>query len=131
MITIAIADPNSTYPNGLRTILEQLDGLRVVIPDQANWYRECADIIPADILMIDEYFYAEYGNTGGNEALPFPREKILILTMDNEDQPPVVEHTIRKGSGKKDFEEMIRKLVPGVKGKPLLQALKIIKSNDT
>jgi|GEM_PF-946539 len=113
MITVALADPNITYCQGLRTILEQMDGIKVITVSPGFLNSETAEALEADILFIDEDLYLEFGSPGGKKDKLFPSVCTVILTLDSETQIHCPEHNIHKKSGKKDFEMMIRKLVPG------------------
>jgi len=114
MITVAISDPNITYSQGLKTILEQMDGIEVVTVNPGFWYSEPASPLTVDILFIDEELHQEFGSPGGKKDKLFPRACTVILTLDSEIQLHCPEHSIPKRSGKKDFEVMVRKIALGI-----------------
>jgi hypothetical protein len=112
MIRIALADENLTYCHGLKTLLEQVDDFRVIILPPDTLRREILDFISMNILLVDEELYLSCREKTAQRQ-PFPGSvKTVILTMDRT-VPEVMYHgeeVIHKGSGKREFEQCIRRL---------------------
>ena len=112
MITIAVAEQNQTYCQGLKTMLEQVEGFRVVLLPASGFWPEALNILPIDMLLVDEDLYQTY-NTGAGEWETFwPVMKTIVLTMDRDEIASVAGgvEVIFKGSGKREFADRIMKL---------------------
>jgi len=112
MIVIAVADGNPTYCQGLKTMLEQVEGFRVVVMPVEDFWVQFAGDPSLDVLLADEdllLFCME--RAGGKREFKSPPGTI-VLTMDREvlNSPPEGQEMLYKGSGKREFEERIRKL---------------------
>jgi hypothetical protein len=110
MIIIALADGNPTYCQGLKTMLEQVEDFRVVVMPPENFCLQLAN--DSDILLADEDLLQSCMESAIMKKKPLPSVKTIILTMDRDElnfprQGPAV---LYKGSGKREFEERIRKL---------------------
>jgi DNA-binding NarL/FixJ family response regulator len=113
MIHIAIADPNETYCRSLKTVLEQIDGFRVmtVKADEDSSIKSNDEQV--DVLLIDVGLYTNNRNQildklpGENKSL-----KIILLAMYKEEIGPGLEkeEVILKSAGKRKFESRIRQL---------------------
>jgi DNA-binding NarL/FixJ family response regulator len=113
MITIAIADNNQTYCQGLKTMLEQVEGFEVVLPPVSAIRPENLNELHIDMLLIDEDLYEDCKTLPGKGEMEWPVKKTIILTMDCKElatSPGVVE-AICKGAGKREFAERIQKLI--------------------
>ena len=119
MITIAIADFNQTYCLGLKTMLEQVEGLRVVFIPASCLGLKALNKLPVDILLVDADLYQSYKTGIGEEETLWPVMKTIVLTMDRDEIATLagVVEAILKGSGKREFAERIMKLTAN---KPLL-----------
>lgn len=115
MIRIAVADTNPIYCQGLKTMLRQVDDFRIVVlsPDSFNTPRY--ENLPIDILLVDADLYLGHQGNARGRALPVPEAKTILLIMDPDELPGRTRQvrTLRKGSGKHDFEAMIRKVSAG------------------
>ncbi len=112
MITIAVADLNQTYCQGLKTMLEQVEGFEVVLLPPSGFPQEDLNKSHIDMLLVDEDLY-EAGKTGPEKRQAiWPGKKTIVLTMDcsgGATLPRNVE-AICKGAGKREFTERIMKL---------------------
>jgi hypothetical protein len=112
MIRIAISDSNLIYCQGLKTMLGQVDDFRIVVlpPESLNIQRR--DNFPIDILLVDADLYLAQQGIDAGGTLPMPEVKTILLTMEPDELPgcPGKVPSIRKGSGKRDFEKMIRRI---------------------
>jgi hypothetical protein len=112
MITIAVADNNQTYCQGLKTMLDQVEGFEVVLPPVSGIRTEDLIKLHIDMLLVDEDLYEGCKTLPGNGEMVWPEKKTIILTMDCKELatlPGVVE-VICKGAGKREFTERIMKL---------------------
>jgi hypothetical protein len=116
MINIALADWNQTYCDGLQTMLEQVDDFRVIIIPPENLCRKISNDPSIDILLVDDDLYQSWRESGERKDWPLSSLKTIILTMDRNELicPPHRLAVIYKGSGKKEFERLIRKLAGNV-----------------
>jgi hypothetical protein len=112
MITIAVADNNQTYCQGLKTMLEQVDGFEVVIPPVSGLRPEDLNKLHIDMLLVDEDLYEDSKTLSGTGEMLWPVKKTIILTMDCNEMAalPGIEEAICKGAGKREFTERIMKL---------------------
>jgi hypothetical protein len=112
MITIAVADFNQTFCQGLKTMLEQVEGFEVVLLPAAGFNPEDLSKLHIDMLLVDEDLYEDCKTMPGKRELCWPVKKTIVLTMDcNEIAiPSSVVEAIRKGAGKREFTERIMKL---------------------
>ena len=113
MITIAIADIHQIYCQGLKTMLEQVEGFDVVLLSASDLQPEVFTRLCVDILLVDADLYQDC--TAGSETmdLGWPATRMIILTMDHDEITPMAPgtDTIVKGSGKREFTEKIMKLI--------------------
>ncbi len=113
MIHIVIADPNETYSRSLKTVLEQIEGFKVMTFDCDKNGMIKSDDEPVDILLIDIGLFMDSTNliagelSGKNQSL-----KILLLAMYEDDLVSGFEkaEVILKSDGKKKFESRIRQM---------------------
>ncbi len=112
MITIAVADFNQTYCQGLKTMLEQVEGFEVVLLPVSDFRPEDLDKLHIDMLLVDEDLYEDSKTMAGKREIVWPVKKTIILSMDCNEIPalPVVVEAICKGAGKREFTERIMKL---------------------
>lgn len=112
MILIALADVNQTYCHGLKTMLEQVEDFHVAIIPPENFHPEFISDPSIGILLIDEDLYQQCLNIYPEQKMLLSSRKTIELTMDLDERllPPNGYEVIYKGSGKKEFEERIRKL---------------------
>ncbi len=110
MIMIALADGNPTYCQGLKTLLEQVEDFRVLVMPPENFCLQLAN--GSDILLADEDLLQSCMETAELKKKPLPSVKTIILTMDLDELncPRQGTEVLYKGSGKREFEEKIRKL---------------------
>ncbi len=112
MVRIAVADNNPVYCQGLKAMLGQVDDFRIVVlpPDSLNI--QWADRSTVDILLVDADLYLAHQSKTRGRALPVPEAQTILLTMDPDELPGRAGSvtTLRKGSGKREFEEKIREL---------------------
>jgi hypothetical protein len=113
MITIAVADMNQTYCQGLKTMLEQVDGFEVILLPASVFLPEDLNKIHIDILLVDEDLYEDCNSMQGKSEIFWPVKKTIILTMDCKEISTVssVVEAICKGAGKREFTERIQKLI--------------------
>jgi hypothetical protein len=112
MITIAVADFNQTYCQGLKTMLEQVEGFEVVLLPASVFLPEDLNRLHIDMLLVDEDLYEDCKTMPGKREMVWPVEKTIVLTMDRYEMatlPKGVE-AICKGAGKREFMERIMKL---------------------
>jgi hypothetical protein len=116
MIRIALADWNQKYCDGLQTMLEQVDDFRVIIIPPESFCQEIANDPSVDILLVDDDLYQSWLERAERKDSPCSSIKTIILTMDRNELicPPHGLEVIYKGSGKKEFERLIRKLAGNV-----------------
>jgi hypothetical protein len=116
MIQIALADWNQTYCDGLQTMLEQVDDFRVIIIPPENFCQEIANDPSVAILLVDDDLYQSWLDRAEGKGRPRSSLKTIILTMDRNELicPPHGLEVIYKGSGKREFETLIRKLAGNV-----------------
>ena len=112
MITIAVADINQTYCQGLKTMLEQVEGFEVVLLSASGFRQEDLTKLHIDMLLVDEDVYEDCITLTGKVEMVWPVKKTIILSMDCNEIPalPVVAEAICKGAGKREFTERIMKL---------------------
>ncbi len=113
MIVIALADGNPTYCQGLKTMLEQVEGFRVVLMPADGFCRKFAEDPSLDILLADvDLLQSCLERAGGKKQLQ-PPPGTIVLTMDRDElnSPHYGQELLYKGSGKREFEERIKKLV--------------------
>jgi len=112
MIMITLADGNPTYCQGLKTMLEQVEDFRVAVIPPENFRPGIVNDPPAGILLVDDDLYQLYRKQYGEKEITPPSPKTIILTMDRDElfYPHHGQEVLYKGSGKREFEERIRKL---------------------
>jgi hypothetical protein len=112
MVIIAVADVNQTYCQGLKTMLEQVEDFRVVVMSPESFHLELANDPSVKILMVDDDLYQSFLDHETEKVMPMPAMKTIVLTMDRGEllSPPHGLEIIYKGSGKREFEDRIRKL---------------------
>jgi len=112
MIKIALADWNQTYCEGLQTLLEQVEDFRVIILPPENFCQEVSNDPSIAILLVDDDLYQPCRDRAERKDNPRSSLQTIILTMDRNELicPPHGPEVIYKGSGKKEFETLIRKL---------------------
>jgi DNA-binding NarL/FixJ family response regulator len=113
MINIAIADPNETFCRSLKTLLEQIDGFRVmtIMENEKFIYKNTDD--PVDVLLIDIGLYMDKCNRIISElACENNSMKIILLAMYEDDFESGLQkvEVILKSAGKEKFEARIRQL---------------------
>lgn len=115
MIVIGIADGNLTYCQGLKTMLEQVEDFRVVIIPAGSLTLQFSNDLSPDILLADEDLLESCIERAGGKNQLHPPPGIIVLTMDRTglDSRQNGQEALYKGSGKKEFEERIRKLATG------------------
>jgi DNA-binding NarL/FixJ family response regulator len=114
VINIAIIDQNEIYRASLKTLLEQIDGFRVVVEAPGiAWIREPASF-PVEVVLLDNSF----GNEECSEMIRILSDKIasvrtMILVMFREELEFDFGTTevILKSSGKQEFDRRIKKLI--------------------
>jgi len=112
MITIAVADINQTYCQGLKTMLEQVEGFEVVVLPSSAFQPAVLNKLHVDMLLVDEDLYEDCKTMPGKKDMLWPEKKTIVMTMDCNEMatmPSVVE-AICKGAGKREFTERIMKL---------------------
>ena len=111
MITIAVSDNNQTYCQGLKTMLEQVEGFEVVLLPSSD-IREDLSRLHIDMLLVDEDLYEDCKTVPGNREMVWPAKKTIVLTMDCNEISNMsgVGEAICKGAGKREFTERIMKL---------------------
>jgi len=112
MITIAVADGNQTYCHGLKTMLEQVEGFKVILLPVSCFGLKILNKLPIDILLVDEDLYQSDTIGVGEGKTMWPVMKTIVLTMDRDEMAPLPDgqEAIYKGSGKQEFAERIMKL---------------------
>lgn len=112
MIMIALADGNPTYCQGLKTMLEQVEDFRVAVIPPENFRPWIANDPPAGILLVDDDLYQSFRDRNVEKEIALLSLKTIILTMDRDELncPRQGPEVLYKGSGKREFEERIRKL---------------------
>ena len=112
MIAIALADGNPTYCQGLKTMLEQVESFRVVLLPVEGFCLQFANDPSLDILLADEDLLQSCIEKAGGKSQLQPPHGTIVLTMDREElnSSHYGMEMLYKGSGKKEFEERIRKL---------------------
>ncbi|MCX6285143.1 MAG: hypothetical protein NTW31_13020 [Bacteroidetes bacterium] len=112
MIRIALADGNPTFCQGLKTMLEQVDCFRVIIMPIDSFCLQFANDPSLDILLADEDLLQFCMEKAGGKKQLQPPPGTIILTMDRDElnSPHYGQELLYKGSGKREFEERIRKL---------------------
>jgi len=116
MIKIALADWNQTFCDGLQTMLEQVEDFRVIILPPDNFCQEVSNDQSVAILLVDDDLYQSCLEREERSDKPCSSRKTIILTMDRNELfcPPHGMEVIYKGSGKKEFEKLIRKLAGNI-----------------
>jgi hypothetical protein len=109
MITIAVADNNQTYCQGLKTMLEQVEGFEVVLLPASGFPPEDLSKLHIDMLLVDEDLYEDSKTMSGKRAMAWPVKKTIVLTMDCNEMAAMsnVVKAICKGAGKREFTERI------------------------
>ena len=112
MITIAVADLNQTYCQGLKTMLEQVEEFKVVLLTVSDFRQEALSKLPIDILLVDEDLYEDSKTKPGKSEMVWPVMKTIILTMDRNEMATLARsvEAICKGAGKREFTDRIMKL---------------------
>lgn len=112
MITIAVADFNLTFCQGLKTMLEQVEDFRVVILPHDNFRKALANEPSVGILLADDDLFQSWYDRADRKKGSPSTLKTVILTMDRNDLicHPYATDIIYKGSGKREFERLIRNL---------------------
>ena len=112
MITIAVAEQNQTYCQGLKTMLEQVDEFMIVLIPASCIGLKALNKLPVDVLLVDEDLYQSYKTGIGEGETLWPVTKTIVLTMDREEIATLAcdVDAILKGSGKREFAERIMKL---------------------
>jgi hypothetical protein len=112
MITIAVADNNQTYCQGLKTMLEQVEGFEVVLLPASVILTEDLNKLHIDLLLVDEDLYEDSKIVPGKREMVWPVKKTIVLTMDCNEMATLsgVAEAICKGAGKREFTERIMKL---------------------
>ncbi len=120
MITIAVADNNQTYCQGLKTMLEQVEGFEVVLLPASSFHPDELSKLQVDMLLVDEDLYENCKTMAGNVEMSWSVKKTIVLTMDCNEVETLsgVAEAICKGAGKREFTERIMKLTmaPGPAG---------------
>jgi len=111
MIMIALADRNPTYCQGLKVMLEQVESFRVVLMPAEGFCLQFANDPSLDILLADEDLLQSCMEREGEKRQLKPPPGTIVLTMDRDElnSPHDGQEMLYKGSGKKEFEERIRK----------------------
>jgi len=113
MINIAIADPNEIFCRSLKTLLEQIDGFRVMtIMENGKFICKNTDD-PVNVLLIDIGLYLDKCNQIISElACENNSMKIILLAMYEDDFEAGLKkmEIILKSAGKDKFEAHIRQL---------------------
>jgi len=112
MITIAVADNNQTYCQGLKTMLEQVEGFEVVLLPASTFWPKALNKLPVDILLVDEDLYEDSKTAPGIRTVGWPAEKTIVMKMDCHEMasPAKGVEAICKGAGKREFADRIMKL---------------------
>jgi DNA-binding NarL/FixJ family response regulator len=113
MITIAIADENPVFCEGLQMMLGQVEGFRVIVLNPGEVKMGSVYHDNPDVLLVDEDIYSHSYATIRNAECLSGHLKTLVMVMDREEliiQPGMPER-IHKGSGKAEFTERISTLV--------------------
>jgi DNA-binding NarL/FixJ family response regulator len=120
MITIAVADNNQTYCQGLKTMLEQVDGFEVVLLPASSFCPDELSKLHIDMLLVDEDLYEDCKSMPGNREMSWLMKKTIVMTMDCNEMATLscMEEAICKGAGKREFTARIMKLMtaPGPDG---------------
>jgi hypothetical protein len=112
MITIAVAELNQTYCQGLKTMLEQVEEFKVFLLPASRFRPEDLNRLHIDMLLVDEDLYEDCKTMSGKREMVWPAEKTIVLSMDCNEMstlPRSVE-AICKGAGKREFADRIMKL---------------------
>lgn len=112
MLTIAVADNNQTYSQGLKTMLEQVEGFEVVLLPSSGIRPEDLTKLHIDMLLVDEDLYEDRMTLPGQREMFWPVKKTIVLTMECNEiaMLSTVVEAICKGAGKREFTERIMKL---------------------
>ena len=112
MITIAVADFNQTYCQGLKTMLEQVEEFKIVFIPASCIGLKALNKLPVDILLVDQDLYQSYKTGIGEGETLWPAIKTIVLTMDRDEIAMLAGgvEAILKGSGKREFTERIMNL---------------------
>ena len=112
MITIAVADFNQTYCQGLKTMLEQVEGFEVVLLPSSVFRPEELNKLHIDMLLVDEDLYEDSKTMPGKREMVWPVKKTIVMTMDCNEMATLsgAVEAICKGAGKREFTERIMKL---------------------
>ncbi len=112
MITIAVADLNQTYCQGLKTMLEQVEGFEVVLLPALGFLPEDLNKLRIDMLLVDEDLYEASKTEPEKRETIWPGKKTIILTMDCNGVATLPRNVaaIFKGAGKREFTERIMTL---------------------
>jgi DNA-binding NarL/FixJ family response regulator len=114
MINIAIIDRNETYRKSLKTILEQVEGFRVVLESGDSNLLKNSTNIPVQVALLDisfgrdkciELLSENYGTTKSPKTIILVMYNYeLQLNFDKAD-------TMLKSSCKKEFENRIKQIL--------------------
>jgi DNA-binding NarL/FixJ family response regulator len=114
MINIAIIDQNITYRESLKTLLEQVDGFRVVLDSPDGTWVKTANENPVQMIIMD----GSIGNEKCKELMNQASEtgissKTLILAMYKEelDDDFGTATVMLKSSGKNEFVSRIKSML--------------------
>lgn len=113
MVSIAVVDGNAVFCQGLKIMLEQVDGFSISIVD-CECITDNSEVNSGiDVLLIDEDLYTRFEKELYRVQSLYPSMKILLMTMDCP-TPPIIPgelEKICKGSGKGIFSEKINQIV--------------------
>ncbi|MBN3034970.1 MAG: hypothetical protein JW861_05245 [Bacteroidales bacterium] len=113
MINIAIIDQNRTYRESLKTMLEQIEGFRVVLISSDDGCLSTKDGVRAQIVLFDYNIpptrWSEVTKIALATGMPY---KILLLTMFREEFVACnYTDKMLKSSGKSEFEFQIKRMM--------------------
>ncbi|MCX6304050.1 MAG: hypothetical protein NT040_03690 [Bacteroidetes bacterium] len=113
MINIAVAEINQTYGQGLKTMLEQVEGFKVVLLPVSGFRPVSLTNLNVDVLLVDEDLYQSVKPGNGEAGAVWPVTRTIVMTMDVDEFAtlPYGVDAIFKGSGKRKFSEKILKLM--------------------
>jgi DNA-binding NarL/FixJ family response regulator len=113
MITIAIADENRVFCEGLQVMLGQVDGFSVIVLNPDDVMKGSEYQKNPDVLLIDEDIYSHAHEMIRKAERKSGHLKTLVMVMDRDDLTvkPGMPERIHKGSGKAEFIKRISTLV--------------------